>query len=292
MPLYGAVELGGTKTLVAVGTSPSDLSTPQRIPTNDPGATLGSVVAYLNQFQLDSVGIASFGPVELRPHHDSYGVITTTPKPGWAQTPVLKTIGDGVDSPVAIDTDVNGSALGEGSWGAGVGLTDFVYITVGTGVGGGAVVGGRSLTGLGHPEMGHVIVTPADGDDYPGRCPYHRVCLEGMASGPALEDRFGPPGSDDTEATARDLAAHYIAQGLRNIVYTLAPQRIIIGGGVSTMPGFHDKTHAELTDQLAGYPPLPEYEQSDFIVPPGLGELSGLAGALVLAQEAARTLQS
>jgi fructokinase len=286
MPLYGAVELGGTNTLVAVGTSPTDLSTPQRIPTTDPGATLGSVVEHLNRFQLDSVGIASFGPVELRPYHDSYGVITTTPKPSWAQTPVLETIGDGVEVPVAIDTDVNGSALGEGLWGAGVGLTDFVYITVGTGVGGGAVVRGSTLTGLGHPEMGHVIVTPADGDDYPGRCPYHGVCLEGMASGPALEDRFGPPDSRDAETPARDLAAHYIAQGLRNIVYTLAPQRIIIGGGVSTMNGFHDQTHAELTDQLAGYPPFPEYEQSDFIVPPGLGELSGLAGALVLAQEA------
>lgn len=286
MPLYGAVELGGTKTLVAVGTSPADLTEPQRIPTTDPEGTLGGVVEHLGRFEIDSVGVASFGPVELRPDRESFGVITTTPKPGWAQTPVLRTVGANLDVPVSIDTDVNAAALGEGEWGAGRGLDEFVYITVGTGIGGGAVIGGKPVHGLVHPEMGHVTVKADPDDDYPGRCPYHGQCLEGMASGPALEDRFGPPESRYDETMARDLAAHYLAQGLRNFVYSLAPQRIIVGGGVSMMTGFHEILRRELSRQLAGYPALPEHESSSFVAPPGLGDLSGLAGALVLARDA------
>lgn len=286
MALYGAVELGGTKTLAAIGTAADDMSEIVRIPTAEPESTLGSVIAHFQKFPIDSVGIASFGPVELRPGHESFGTITSTPKPGWAHTPVAGTFSDALGVPVGIDTDVNGAALGEGEWGAAVGLSDFVYITVGTGIGGGAIVNGRPLIAMGHPEMGHVPVRPLPGDDFPGRCPYHGACLEGVASGPALDDRFGPVEKRSDPGRARDLAAHYVAQGLRAIVYTLAPQRIIVGGGVSEIPGFHEHLREELVDQLSGYPSIAEHEWDSFVVPPGLGDRSGLAGALVLARGA------
>jgi len=285
MALYGALELGGTKTLVAVGTAPADLTEPLRIPTTDPEPTLTAAIEHLARHRVDSVGVASFGPVELRPGHKSYGAVTTTPKPGWPMTDVLGIVSTGLDVPAAIDTDVNGAAIGEGKWGAAAGLTDFVYVTVGTGVGAGAVIDGKPLIAQGHPEMGHMTVVPAEGDDYAGRCPFHGGCLEGMASGPAIEDRFGPVGmrADDRP---RDLAAHYVAQGARNIVYALAPQRVIIGGGVSAMAGFHRRVRQELAEQLNGYPPITETGSDDFIAPPGLGDLSGLAGALLLARAA------
>lgn len=284
MALYGAVELGGTKTLAAVGTTAANMSEIIRIPTSDPDATLGAVIAHFRQFPIDSIGIASFGPVELRPGHESFGTITSTPKPGWSHADVAGAFSDAFGLPLAIDTDVNGAALGEGEWGAATGLSDFVYITVGTGIGGGAVVNGRTLIALGHPEMGHVPVTPLPGDDFPGRCPYHGGCLEGMASGPALEDRFGPLETRSETTEPRDLAVGYLAQGLRTFVYTLAPQRIIVGGGVSESPEFHAHLRRELGEQLAGYPQIAEHHGDDFVVAPGLGGRSGLAGALVLAR--------
>lgn len=286
MPLFGTVELGGTKTLVATGTAPDDLSPPRRISTSDPDTTLRLVAEHLHGESIDAVGVASFGPIELRQDHPRFGWITTTPKPGWTDTPVLRVLTDALNLPVGIDTDVNGSALGEGRWGAARGLSDFVYLTVGTGIGGGAVAHGSVVGGVSHPEMGHMVVESHPDDRYPGRCPYHGRCLEGMASGPALEDRFGPFGSraDDGEALA--LAVHYLAQGLRNIVYTLAPHRIVVGGGVSKMAGFHERLRAALASQLQGYPELPKYAATDYVVGPDLGDLSGLAGGLVLAARA------
>lgn len=286
MALYGALELGGTKTLAAVGTSPDDLSDPLRVPTSDPDTTLAAVVEHLRGFDLEAVGIASFGPVELRQTNPAYGSITSTPKPGWSNTDVFGAVADVLGVRVGIDTDVNAAALGEGEWGAAVGLSDFVYITVGTGIGGGAVVGGQSLVAQGHPEMGHMTVLRAPGDSYAGRCPYHGACLEGMACGPALEDRFGPVETRENPAMALGLAANYLAQAVRNIVYLLAPQRVIIGGGVSAMRGFHERVREELIDQLAGYPPVQELAHPGFVTAPGLGDRSGLAGALVLARNA------
>lgn len=286
MALYGALELGGTKTLAAVGTTPEDLSEPLRIPTTDPESTLSAVIQHFRGFDLDAIGIASFGPIELREDNPAYGSITSTPKPGWPNTRVVAAISESLSLPIGFDTDVNGAALGEGAWGAAVGLSDFVYITAGTGIGGGAVVKGQSVTALGHPEMGHMIVSRAPEDAFAGRCPYHGDCLEGMASGPALEDRFGPLEARQNPSVARDIAAHYLAQAVRNIVYLLAPQRIIIGGGVSVMDGFHDRVRSELTAQLAGYPPIDEVSQPDFVTAPGLGDRSGLAGGLILARDA------
>ena len=286
MAVYGAVELGGTKTLVAVGTELGDLSFVERIDTTDPDTTLGRVISVLATRRVEAVGVASFGPLELRRNHPDFGTITSTPKPGWNATPVREKLTSALGVPVGIDTDVNGAALGEGRWGAAQGLTHFVYVTVGTGIGGGAVVGGETLAGLGHPEMGHLVVERHREDDYPGRCPFHGGCLEGMACGPALEDRFGPVTSWD-ESRVLELVVFYLAQGLRGMVYTLAPQRIIVGGGVSKIDGFHPALAAKLAESLSGYPGISQHDQPGFVTAPALGDRSGLAGALLIAAEAA-----
>lgn len=286
MSRLGTIELGGTKTLVAAGNSPEDMSKPLRIPTTDPEMTLARAIEHLSGLEVEALGIASFGPVELRWGHPDYGTIVSTPKPGWSGARVLDVLGDGLGVPAVIETDVNGAALGEGRWGAAKGLTDFVYITVGTGIGGGSVVNGRIAGGLGHSEMGHVVVQPHPDDDFPGRCPYHGTCLEGMANGPALEDRFGPPDTWHDTSAAVELISFYLAQALRDLVYVVSPQRIIVGGGVSRIEKFHSRVRAQLLDQLAGYPGIDEYGSEDYVVAPGLGDRSGLAGGLVLAESA------
>jgi fructokinase len=279
----GLVELGGTKTLVSSGTTPNDLVEPIRIETTDPGATLGAVIDALAEVEPAAVGIATFGPVELRRELPGYGTLTRTPKPGWEGVPIHGRVQEALDVPVRIETDVNAAALGEGSWGAATGLSDFVYVTVGTGIGGGAVVGGELVAGTGHPEMGHVVVRRAARDDYPGRCPYHGDCLEGLASGPALANRFGPAETWGPEAL--ELAVGYLAQGLRAMVYLLAPQTIIVGGGVSRLPGFHQALGEGLLDELAGYPGQGDHDEG-FVLAPGLGEHSALAGCLLVARRA------
>lgn len=290
MATYGAVELGGTKTLVVVGSRPEDLSRHVSIPTTEPEPTLEAVIDHLRRSELDAVGIASFGPVELRPASPRLGYITTTPKPGWSDIPVLDRFADALRLPVGFDTDVNGAALGEGAWGAAAGLESHAYITVGTGIGGGIVAGGKPLHGAPHPEVGHVVVRRHPDDDHPGSCPFHGDCLEGLASGPALADRFGKPAhalDAGEQARALELVAYYLAQGVRNLVYVAAPERVVIGGGVSKIPGFHGSVRRVLVSELAGYPGEEAHVSNSFVVPPGLGELSGLAGALLLAIRAA-----
>lgn len=289
MRVSGTIEIGGTKTLVAAGTNPDDLGEPARVATTTPRETLGAVVEHLRGLELASVGVASFGPVELRPDHPDYGHITSTPKPGWQSTRVVSFFERELGVPVGFDTDVNGAALGEGGWGAAIGLSQFVYITVGTGIGGGAVVGGAALHGLVHPEMGHLAIQRLSGDDFPGLCPVHGDCLEGMVSGPALEARFGVPGNElrgTALSTALSIVTSYLAQGLRTVVYTLAPQRIIVGGGVAKLPGFHETLSEAVAGELANYPGLAEHREPGFVSPPELGDRSGLVGGLVLAQQA------
>lgn len=283
MARFGTVELGGTKILVASGTTPDDLTAPHRIDTSDPESNLSAIVTHLSEASVDAVGIASFGPLELRPGHADFGNIVSTPKRGWSDAPVARRITDGIGVPVSIDTDVNAAALGEGRWGASAGLATHAYVTVGTGIGMGAVVRGRTISGLGHPEMGHFAVIPRPDDSFPGRCPFHATCLEGMASGPALADRFGPHQGWDEAVTG--LAAHYVAQGLRSVVYAIAPERIVVGGGVSRLSGFHDLLRGELAEQLAGYPAISERTDRTFLTRP-VFENSGLVGSLILARNA------
>lgn len=287
--MYGIVELGGTKSLVGFGTTANDITDVLRVPTTEPVETMNRLVAHLQNRagELEALGVVSFGPLELRPDHPDYGQITNTTKQGWSGAPVLATFQEAFDLEVGFDTDVNGAALGEGRWGEARGLENFVYLTVGTGIGGGAVSHGRLVGGLVHPEMGHVVVIPQPGDGFGGVCPYHGSCLEGMASGPALEARFGVAANSLGAGTGRavDLVGFYLAQGIRDIVYTLSPERVVIGGGVAKIPGFFEAIETHLQYQLAGYPGHGEHD-SGFVVAPGLGDMSGLAGALVLAEKA------
>ena len=293
--MLGGIEAGGTKFVCVIGVSPDRIVRETRFPTRDPGATIADAVAFFRDaardgHPIDALGVASFGPVELRPGHPRYGFVTTTPKPGWSGADLVGPLRGALGVPVGFDTDVNGAALGEGRWGAARGLRSFVYVTVGTGIGGGAVVGGAPVHGLPHPEMGHVSVARLPGDDFPGICPFHGDCLEGMACGPAIAARWGRPAEDlrgDDLRRAVDIEAHYLAAGLRNVIYALAPERIVLGGGVAGLPGLLPALRARLAEALAGYPGLPEHGADGFVVPPGLGGGAGAAGALALAEAAA-----
>lgn len=288
--VYGAVELGGTKTLVAWGREPDDLRDYVSIPTTTPEETLGEAIDRLRPLDLKAVGVASFGPVELREDRPGFGRITTTPKPDWSRTPVVRSFADALGLPVGFDTDVNGAALGEGEWGAAAGLTTHAYVTVGTGIGGGVVSRGRPFHGAPHPEVGHVVVRRHPDDDHRGSCPFHGDCLEGLAAGPAVAARFGKPAQDlhgQHQARALELESFYLAQGLRNLVYVAAPERVVVGGGLSKMPGFHDALLGTLRKELAGYPGEDAHRSDQFVVPPHLGDISGLAGALILGIQAA-----
>ncbi len=277
MPLYGAVEIGGTKTDVAFGTSIDDLTEPVRLPTTSPGETLQRVIGLLAEKEVDAVGVASFGPLDLRA-----GAIANTPKPGWSGIAIREPIIDHLDVGVVVDTDVNGSALGEGRWGAATDYDNYGYVTLGTGIGAGIVVNGQTVSANSHPETGHINVTRHAGDDFPGACPFHGDCLEGMAAGPALEARFGAPSEWKEEAVG--LAAFYVAQLMRSLIYVSAIDLVIVGGGVSKSAGFHDRLREESASALASYPFA--RDMHNLITPPGLGDLSGLAGALVLAGSA------
>ena len=292
--VFGAVESGGTKVQMLLGTGPDDILDEARIPTTTPDETLERVISFFRRphpnVQLEAVGFASFGPIDLNPSSPTYGYVTTTPKPGWAYTDVVGTLRTALDVPVGWDTDVTGAALGEHRWGAGRGVEDLVYLTVGTGIGGGALVNGGPVHGLLHPEMGHVLVPPLEGDTFPGICPYHGRCLEGLAGGPALEKRMGRRGEDiPWDDPVWELEAYYLAAGIHNIVYLLSPQRVILGGGVGTTPNLVQRVRRHVTRLNHGYLAAPELQESidAYIVPPSLGARSGTLGALVLAGQAA-----
>ena len=240
MTVFGGIETGGSKWECAVGTGPDDLRATVTIPTTTPTETIGRAVAFLErEGPVDAIGIGSFGPVDRKPSSPSWGHITTTPKPGWANADVGQEVRRRLAVPVAFDTDVNAAALGEQRWGAAQGLDTFCYITIGTGIGGGGMAGGNLLHGLLHPEFGHIRI-PHDtaADPFPGVCPYHGDCWEGLASGRAIEARWGRPPEellDNDEVW--ELQARYVALGLVCVICVLSPQRIVIGGGVGTVDG-------------------------------------------------------
>ena len=293
--MFGGVEAGGTKFVCVTGSSAEDIASEARFPTRAPEETLAAAAGFFSDFvssggRLDAVGICSFGPVELRRSNPEYSFITSTPKSGWSHTDISGHFQRELGLPVGFDTDVNGAALGEGRAGAARGLSTFVYMTVGTGIGAGAVINGDVAHGLVHAEMGHVVVPRLPGDDYPGGCDFHGDCLEGMASGPALAARWGLPAEELTGRNLSDaveLEAFYLAAGLRNVVYAIAPERIVLGGGVSAMPGLLPRIRSRLQETLAGYPGLAEHDAADFVVGAALGGRAGAVGALVLAELAA-----
>lgn len=294
-PLIGGVEAGGTKFVCAVGTGPDDIRAEARFPTTTPEETIGRTIRFFQEQMeahgpLAAVGVAAFGPVDLHPGSPTFGYITTTPKPGWPNTDLGGAIGRALNAPVGFDTDTNGAALGEWRWGAGKGLDSVLYLTIGTGIGGGAVVDGRLMHGLVHPEMGHIPL-PHDwtADPYAGRCPFHGDCLEGMAAGPAIKDRWGQPAQDlPPDHPAWELEAHYLAVALRTFICTLSPQRIIMGGGVMDQPQLFPLIRRKVQEMLNGYVQSPAILEAidDYVVPPALGRYTGVLGAIALGQAA------
>lgn len=296
MDLFGAIEAGGTKFVCAVGTGPDDLDLCS-FPTASPQATLEAVTGFFRGRQgLRAIGIGSFGPVDLHPASPVFGHITSTPKLAWRNFDLAGTIRKALDLPVGFDTDVNAAALGEARWGAAQAISDFLYLTVGTGIGGGALVDGKVLHGLLHPEMGHIRV-PHDWarDPFPGACPYHGDCLEGLASGSAIQARWGIAGMGlDPQHPAWKLEAHYLALGLANWVCTLSPRRIIMGGGVMQQAHLFPIIRRHLQQLLNGYIQSAMLLDGieEYVVPSRLGNRSGVLGALVLAEEAAARANS
>jgi fructokinase len=284
MRIFGAIEAGGTKFVCGVGTGPDDILTTE-IPTTSPAVMVAQSVAWLSKHGrggLHAVGIGSFGPVDLNPESPSWGFITSTPKAAWRNFDLAGTVGKALGVPVRFNTDVNAAVLGEARWGAARNVSNCLYLTIGTGIGGGALVSGRLLHGLSHPEMGHVAI-PHDwaADPFAGTCPYHRDCLEGLASGPAIAARWGAKGEDlEAGHPAWALEAKYLAYGIANYICTLSPQRILLGGGVMRQAHLYPMVRADLAQILAGYiGELPE------ILPAGLGDRAGVLGALALARD-------
>ncbi len=288
--VYGAVEAGGTKFVCGAGTGPDDLYT-ERFDTTTPRETIAAAVEFLKDQtagqELQAVGIASFGPVDPDKDSETYGYITSTPKPGWPNTDIAGMIGRGLNTPVGFDSDVNGAALGEYRWGAGRHISDFIYMTIGTGIGGGAMSNGRLVHGMVHPEMGHIHIPTRSGDTYKGKCPFHHNrCFEGLASGPAIEERWGSPAMTlKPDHEAWELEAHYISTALVNYICTLSPKRIILGGGVMEQKHLFPRIRREVLETLNGYiqSDLILNNIDDYIVPPLLGHRAGILGAIALA---------
>jgi fructokinase len=294
MSIYGGIEAGGTRFVCAIGSGPDSLDEVTSFATTTPKETIDRAIAFFQQHQrrkpLLAVGVGSFGPADLDPTSPKFGYITATPKQGWADTEFQGRISRALGVPVEFDTDVNAAALGEATWGAARGLGTFIYMTVGTGIGGGGIVNGQLLHGLLHPEMGHLRVPhDFDKDPYPGACPFHGDCLEGLAAGPALLGRWGHRAEDlPADHPAWELEAHYLALGLVNLICTISPQRIILGGGVMKQIGLFRTLRRNVQNLLNGYVQVPVIlEQIDqYIVPAALGDRAGVLGAIALAKKA------
>ena len=295
MTLFGGIEGGGTKFVCVVASGPGDIRAERRFPTTTPEETIGQALAFFRESAgeepLAALGIATFGPVDLNPASPRYGYITSTPKPFWANTDIVGPVRAALNLPVGFDTDVNGAALGEHRWGAAQGLDTFLYFTIGTGIGAGVVVNGAPVHGLVHPETGHILLRrdPAR-DPFPGKCPFHGDCFEGLAAGPAMLARWGVPAETlPADHPAWALEAEYIAQALTTQILSLSPQRIILGGGVMQQPALLPLIRRRVPELLNGYVQSPAIlsGMDDYLVPPALGGRAGVLGAIALAMQAA-----
>jgi len=292
--IYAGIEAGGTKFVCAIGSGPDEILAETTFPTTTPQETTGRAVDFILAQQKESgnisaLGIASFGPLDPNPESPTYGCITATPKPGWSNFDFVGSIREEFDLPIGFDTDVNGAALGEWRWGAAQGLDTFIYLTIGTGIGGGGMVNGKLMHGLIHPEMGHIRI-PHDrqADPFPGVCPFHCDCLEGLSTGPAMQTRWGQPAETLPEDhPAWELEAHYLALGLVNFICTLSPQRIILGGGVMHQSRLFPLIREQVVSLLNNYVQSPQILEhiDEYIVPPALGDRAGVMGAIALAIE-------
>ena len=290
MDLFGGIEAGGTKFVCMVASGPDNILADTRFPTTTPDETIGRAIEFFRPFlPLKAVGVASFGPVDLDPTSPTFGFITTTPKPHWANTDITGRLRNALNVPVAFDTDVNGAALSEYRWGAAQGCDPVLYITIGTGIGGGCIINGKPMHGLVHPEMGHIRL-PRDPqrDPYAGWCPFHGDCFEGLAAGPAMKARWGQPAETlPADHPAWELEAHYVALALSDLICTLSPKRIILGGGVFDHPGLVQRVRVRVQELLNGYvqSPVILHHIDEYIVQPGLGSRAGSLGAIALAKE-------
>ena len=285
---YGALEAGGTKMVLAVMDDYGNMMESVSIPTRAPDDTMPEMISFFSGKGISSLGIGSFGPLDLNPASPAYGSVTESPKLSWRHFPLRQAFADALQVPVSIDTDVNAAALAEFSLGAARGKQSCLYVTVGTGIGGGLIIHGKPVHGLMHPEIGHILLPPDPEDPSPdGFCPYHRHCLEGLASGPAVEKRWGIPGRDlPAGHPAWHLEAHYLAQLCVNAIMAFSPEMIILGGGIMQQKHLFPLIRKETARLLNGY--IPESLFGDgmnaYIVEPGLGTASGITGAYLLSR--------
>ncbi len=283
--LIGGIEAGGTKMVCAVADEKGQIKDRISLPTRLPEETLGEIVSYFGKWEIAALGIGCFGPVDLDRSSASYGHITKTPKAGWEDCDIVGYFKDALHIPVGFDTDVNGAVLGEVTWGAAKGCDSAIYITVGTGVGVGVYVNGGLLHGLVHPEGGHILLAKHPKDTYKGRCPFHPNCMEGLASGPAIGERWGKPAAELADrAEVWEMEAYYIAQALADYIVTYSPQRIILWGGVMHQEQLFGMVRERVKELLNGYV---HHEMlcdriDEYIIPPALGEDPGILGAVRL----------
>ena len=294
MKYYGAVEAGGTKFVCSIASDPDHYVEEIRFPTTNPQETIGKTIDFfkeqMKKYTLKSIGVASFGPIDLHPDSPTYGYITSTPKPGWKDTDLIGPLEKELGLPCAFDTDVNGAALAEYRWGNPENVKSLVYYTIGTGVGAGAVIDGKPVHGLLHPEAGHVLLRrDPEKDPYQGHCPFHGDCLEGLCAGPAIQDRFGKSADKlGEDHPFWDVFANYLAQTCVSQILMLSPEKIVLGGGVMHQEHVFPKIRKEVLRLLNGYVQSPAITEhiDKYITPPVLGDRAGACGAVALAQSA------
>lgn len=286
--IIGAIEAGGTKFVCGIGNEHGEILDRISFPTDEPEQTTQRAADYFKDKGIEALGVGSFGPLDLDTDSPTYGHVTTTPKPGWANYDLLGHLRRELNVPAGFDTDVNAAAFGEARWGAAQGLDSCVYYTVGTGIGVGVYAGGQRVHGLVHPEGGHVPVRRHPDDDFAGTCPYHGDCLEGMAAGPALGKRWGQGGDTLPEDhPAWEIEAHYLAEAVTGVILLLSPKKVILGGGVMHQRQLFPLIREKVSRNLNGYVASSVLDDLDtYIVPPGLGDNAGLAGSLALGIEA------
>ena len=289
--LYGAIEAGGTKMVCAVGDENGRIIEQVSIPTKNPDETMPKIIEYFKNKEIKALGIACFGPIELDKASPKYGHIQDTPKLLWSDYDIVGTMEKALGVPVGFDTDVNGSMLGEATWGAAKGVSDAIYITIGTGIGGGILSGGKLVHGMLHPELGHMKLVKAENDTYAGKCPFHATCFEGLAAGPAIEERWGKPAKELADRTeVWELESFYIAQALSNLILTLSPKVIILGGGVMHQLQLFPLIRKKVKENINGYIKTDELNDMDsYIIPAALNDDQGIMGCIRLAMDAETT---
>jgi len=286
--LFGALEAGGTKMVMAIGNENGEIINQITIPTETPDITMPNILQYFKDKNISALGVGSFGPIDLDKNSPTYGHITSTPKLAWANYNIVGTLNQVLNIPIGFDTDVNASALGEATWGCMKGLSSGIYITIGTGIGVGVYMNGELLHGMLHPEAGHILLSKHPMDSFKGVCPYHPNCFEGLASGPAIEMRWNQKAFELVDKLeVWDLEAYYIAQGIVNYILTISPHKIVLGGGVMHQEQLFPLIHKYVSTLLNGYIKAPQLTNLEtYIVPPSLKDNQGIMGCIQLAKNA------